>query len=143
MEAIKTGQKNIVDTVVAQGSLKTLDKALKAAGLIDTLKGTGPFTLFAPTDEAFAKLPKEKLEELLKPESKAKLAGILNYHVVSGTKKAADLAKLVDVKTVQGTELHLKSENGKVKVGEGHVTRSDIECSNGVVHMIETVAMPG
>jgi uncharacterized surface protein with fasciclin (FAS1) repeats len=142
MEAIKTGQKNVAETVVAQGSFKTLDKALRAAGLTDTLKGKGPFTVFAPSDEAFAKVPKGTLDDLMKPENKTKLAGILNYHVVSGTKKAADLAQLTDIRTVQGTDLHIASEGGKVRVGEGRVTKADIECSNGVIHMIDTVAMP-
>jgi len=142
MEAIKSARKNIVDTAVAQGSFKTLTRALEATGLAETLKGKGPFTVFAPTDEAFARFPKARLDELLKPENKAKLTGILTYHVVSGTKKAADLAKLSTLETVQGTELLIGSEGGKTLVGKGHVTRADLECSNGVIHVIDAVAIP-
>ena len=145
MEAVKheaVKSKDIIDTAIANGSLETLASALKAAALIETLKGKGPFTVFAPNDAAFAKLPKETLDSLLKPENKAKLAGILTYHVVPGTKHAKDLTPLKSLKTVQGSELQLKTEAGKVVVGSGHVTKADIECSNGVIHVIDTVAMP-
>jgi len=133
--------KDIVDTAVAAGSFKTLAAALKAADLVATLKGDGPFTVFAPTDEAFAKLPKGTLEDLLKPENKAKLAGILTYHVVSGKVMAADVVKLKMAKTVQGQELKIDAKDG-VKVDGAKVVKTDIACTNGVIHVIDTVVMP-
>ncbi len=142
MEATQTTTKDIIETAIAQGSFKTLATALRGADLITTLKGKGPFTVFAPTDAAFAKVPKEKLDELLKPENKQKLAGILNYHVVAGSKKASDLAKVSTVKTVQGSDLSVVTTGDEVKVGTGKVTKADIECSNGVIHVIDTVEMP-
>ena len=134
--------KDIVDTAVAAGQFKTLAAALKAAGLVDTLKGAGPFTVFAPTDEAFAKLPKGTVEDLLKPENKAKLTAILTYHVVSGKVMAADVVKVKDAKTVQGGSVKVNAAAGKVMVDNAQVVKTDIGASNGVIHVIDTVLMP-
>ena len=134
--------KDIVDTAVAAGQFKTLAAALKAAGLIDTLKGAGPFTVFAPTDAAFAKLPKGTVEELLKPENKAKLTAILTYHVVPGRVMAADVVKVTDAKTVQGGALTVHAMGGKVMIDGATVVKTDITASNGVIHVIDTVLMP-
>ncbi len=136
------GKKDIVDTAVAAGDFKTLAAALKAADLVDTLKGKGPFTVFAPTDEAFAKLPAGTLEMLLKPENKAKLVKILTYHVVSGKETASDVSKMTSAKTVEGSDVKITVTDGKVKVDDANVTKADIECSNGVIHVIDTVLMP-
>jgi uncharacterized surface protein with fasciclin (FAS1) repeats len=137
-----TKQKDIVDTAVAAGSFKTLAAALKAAGLIDTLKGAGPFTVFAPTDEAFAKLPAGTVEDLLKPENKEKLVAILKYHVVSGKAMAKDVAGMTSAKTVNGKEVALMVHGDKVMVDKATVTKADIECSNGVIDVIDAVLMP-
>jgi len=134
-------KKDIVDTAVAAGSFNTLVAAVKAAGLVDTLKGAGPFTVFAPTDEAFARLPKGTLEELLKPENKAKLAGILTYHVVAGKVMAADV-KTSMAKTVNGKELNIKAGADGVMVDGARVVKTDIATSNGVIHVIDTVVLP-
>jgi uncharacterized surface protein with fasciclin (FAS1) repeats len=131
--------KDIVDTAVAAGSFKTLAAALTAAGLVDTLKGAGPFTVFAPTDEAFAKLPAGTLEALLK--DKAKLTAILTYHVVPGKVMAADVVKLKDAKTVQGQSIKIDTNKG-VKVDGANVVKTDIVCSNGVIHVIDSVILP-
>ena len=114
----------------------------KAADLVETLKGKGPFTVFAPTDEAFAKLPKETLESLLKPENKKKLAAILTYHVVSGKVMAKDVVKLSEAKTVQGSSVKIAVKDGKVMVDGATVAKADIECTNGVIHVIDTVIIP-
>jgi uncharacterized surface protein with fasciclin (FAS1) repeats len=135
-------QKDVVDTAVAAGSFKTLVTAVKAAGLVDTLKGKGPFTVFAPTDEAFAKLPKGTVEDLLKPENKAKLVAVLTYHVVPGKVMAADVVKLKEAKTVQGQSVKIVVEGGKVKVDSANVVKTDIETSNGVIHVIDSVILP-
>ncbi|MFM7052573.1 MAG: fasciclin domain-containing protein [Planctomycetota bacterium] len=132
----------IVDTAVAAGSFKTLVAAVQAAGLVETLNGTGPFTGFAPTDEAFAKLPAGTVETLLKPENKAKLAAILTYHVVPGTVKAADVVKLKNAGTVNGQRVDIKVDGTKVTVDGATVTATDIACSNGVIHVIDTVILP-
>jgi uncharacterized surface protein with fasciclin (FAS1) repeats len=132
---------DIVDTAVAGGFI-TLVAAVKAAGLVDTLKGPGPFTVFAPTDAAFAKLPAGTLESLLKPENKAKLVSILTYHVVAGKVMAADVVKLKSAKTVEGESIAIKTADGGVMVDKAHVTKTDIETSNGVIHVIDTVLMP-
>lgn len=138
---------DIVDTAVKAGSFKTLVSAVKAAGLVDTLKGHGPFTVFAPTDDAFNKLEKSKpgtLAMLLKPENKAKLTAILTYHVVSGKIMAADVLKLKSgslVKTVNGKSLVVNNKHG-VQVGNAKVVKTDIACSNGVIHVIDTVLIP-
>ena len=134
--------KDIVDTAVSAGSFKTLAAALKAADLVDTLKGAGPFTVFAPTDEAFAKLPAGTLENLLKPENKEKLKAILTYHVVAGKVMAADVVKLKTAKTVQGSTIDISTMGGKVKVDNANVVKTDIAASNGVIHVIDTVIMP-
>lgn len=133
---------DIVDTAVAAGSFKTLVAAVKAAGLVETLKGAGPYTVFAPTDAAFAKLPAGTLESLLKPENKAKLAGILTYHVVAGKVMAADVVKVTSAKTVQGGSLAVKAGAGGVTVDNAKVVKTDIACSNGVIHVIDTVVLP-
>jgi uncharacterized surface protein with fasciclin (FAS1) repeats len=130
--------KDIVDTAVAAGSFKTLATALQAAGLVDTLKGPGPFTVFAPTDEAFAKVPKADLDALL--ADKAKLTAVLTYHVVPGKVMAADV-KAGKVKTVQGSELTV-STTGGVKVDSANVIKTDIVAENGVIHVIDSVVMP-
>jgi uncharacterized surface protein with fasciclin (FAS1) repeats len=133
-------KKDIVDTAVAAGSFTTLATALDAAGLVDTLKGTGPFTVFAPTDAAFAKLPAGTVDGLLK--DKAKLTSILTYHVVAGKVMAADVIKLDGAKTVNGQSVMIRVVDGKVQVDNAAVTQADIETSNGVIHVIDTVLMP-
>jgi uncharacterized surface protein with fasciclin (FAS1) repeats len=132
---------DIVAVASSAGSFKTLVAAVKAAGLVETLQGKGPFTVFAPTDEAFAKLPAGTVEDLLKPENKEKLTAILTYHVVPGKVMAADV-KTMMVKTVNGKELSIKVDEGKVNVNNATVIKTDIAASNGVVHVIDTVLMP-
>lgn len=134
--------KDIVDTAVSAGSFKTLAAALKAAELVDTLKGKGPFTVFAPTDEAFAKLPAGTVDSLLRPENKAKLTAILTYHVVPGRVLARDLVQRTEVKTVQGSSAKITVSEGKVKVDNANVVKTDITCTNGVIHVIDTVILP-
>lgn len=135
-----TEPKDIVDTAVAAGSFKTLVTAVTAAGLGDTLKGTGPFTVFAPTDEAFAKLPAGTLEALLK--DKEQLKAVLLYHVAPGKVMAADVVKVDSVKTAGGATLPIKVVEGKVMVGDATVIKTDIAASNGVIHVIDTVLIP-
>ena len=130
---------DIVDTAVAAGSFKTLATALGAAGLVDTLKGKGPFTVFAPTDEAFAKIPKADLDALLK--DKAKLTAVLTYHVVPGKVMAKDV-KAGQVKTVQGSNITVSTSSGGVSVNNAKVVKTDIVADNGVIHVIDTVIMP-
>jgi uncharacterized surface protein with fasciclin (FAS1) repeats len=134
--------KDIVDTAVAAGSFKTLVAAVQAAGLAGTLKGEGPFTVFAPTDEAFAKLPPGTLDELLKPENRAKLTAILTYHVVPGRVMASDVAGLKSARTVNGQELTISAEGGSVTIDQAKVVKTDIVCSNGVIHVIDSVVLP-
>ena len=134
--------KDIVDTAVSAGSFNTLVAAVQAAGLVDTLKGPGPFTVFAPTDEAFAKLPPGTVEELLKPENRARLQAILTYHVVAGKVMAADVVTLHTAKTVNGQELTVTATNGLVMVDIARVIKTDIRCTNGVIHVIDTVVLP-
>jgi len=136
------GKKDIVDTAVAAGDFKTLAAALQAAGLVDTLKGAGPFTVFAPTDEAFAKLPAGTVDDLLKPENHDKLVAILTYHVVPGKVMAKDVVKLHEAKTVNGTEVKIMTEGGKVMVDNANVVKTNIDCSNGVIHVIDAVILP-
>jgi uncharacterized surface protein with fasciclin (FAS1) repeats len=133
--------KDIVAVASSAGTFKTLVAAVQAAGLVETLEGKGPFTVFAPTDEAFAKLPAGTLESLLKPENKEKLAAILTYHVVSGKVMSADV-KTGMVKTVNGKELDVKAWSGKVSVNGGKVTAADVAASNGVIHVVDTVLLP-
>jgi uncharacterized surface protein with fasciclin (FAS1) repeats len=140
-EAKAKTHKDIVAVAAGAGEFKTLVTAIKAAGLVDTLKGPGPFTVFAPTDSAFAKLPKGTVEELLKPENKAKLTSILTYHVVAG-KVMSSQVKTMMVPTVNGQQLDVKVEGGKVTVNDATVTKADILASNGVIHVIDTVLMP-
>ena len=138
----RAAEKDIVDTAVAAGSFKTLATALTAAGLVDTLKGAGPFTVFAPTDAAFAKLPAGTVEDLLKPENKAKLTAVLTYHVVPGKVTAAEVVKLTSAKTVQGQAVRIAVDGGKVKVDGATVTTADVMASNGVIHVIDSVILP-
>jgi uncharacterized surface protein with fasciclin (FAS1) repeats len=138
----KPVSKDIVATAVAAGSFKTLVAALQAAGLVDTLKSNGPFTVFAPTDEAFAKLPAGTLEDLLKPENKAKLVAILTYHVVPGKVLASQVTKMDSAKTVNGESLAISVNDGTVMVDNAKVTKTDILCSNGVIHVIDSVVLP-
>lgn len=133
-------KKDIVDTAVAAGSFNTLAAALDAAGLVETLKGKGPFTVFAPTDAAFAKLPEGTVEGLLK--DKAKLTAILTYHVVPGSVMASEVVKMTGAKTVNGQSVTIKVVDGKVHVDNATVTQADIAASNGVIHVIDTVLMP-
>ena len=133
---------DVVETAVAAGSFKTLAKALDAAGLVTTLKGSGPFTVFAPTDAAFAKLPAGTLETLLKPENQEKLRRILTYHVVSGKVMAADVVKLQSAKAVSGDTIMVKVQNGAVRVDNATVTKADVAASNGVIHVIDSVILP-
>jgi uncharacterized surface protein with fasciclin (FAS1) repeats len=135
-------QKDIVDTAIAAGSFKTLAAALTAADLVATLKGAGPFTVFAPTDEAFAKLPPGTLDDLLKPANKAKLQGILTYHVVSGKVLAADVVKLTSAKTENGQNITIMVKGGTVMADNAKVTKTDIMCTNGVIHVIDAVMLP-
>ena len=135
-------QKDIVDTAVGAGQFKTLAAALKAAGLVETLKGEGPFTVFAPTDEAFAKLPEGTLEDLLKPENKEKLTQILTYHVVAGRATSSDVAGMTSAKTVNGKQVKIKVTDGKVMVDNATVVKADVMASNGVIHIIDTVLIP-
>ncbi len=137
-----TTDKNIVDTAVAAGNFKTLAAALGAAGLVDTVSGAGPFTVFAPTDAAFAKLPAGTVENLLKPGNKDQLTAILTYHVVSGKVMAADVVKLSEAKTVNGKMLKVKVNSGNVMIDDAKVTSTDIAASNGVIHVIDSVMIP-
>jgi uncharacterized surface protein with fasciclin (FAS1) repeats len=134
--------KDIVDTAVSAGSFKTLTAALEAAGLVETLKGKGPFTVFAPTDAAFAKLPEGTLKSLLMPANKKKLKDILTYHVVAGNVKAADVIKLSSAKTLNGQSVTIKVVGGKVLINGATVVKADIAATNGTIHVIDTVLMP-
>ena len=140
--AVRAETRDVVDTAIAAGSFKTLAKALDAAGLVTTLKGAGPFTVFAPTDEAFAKLPDGTLETLLKPENKEKLRRILTYHVVAGTVMASDVVKLQSAKAVSGDTITVKVKDGVVHVDNATVTSADVRASNGVIHVIDSVILP-
>jgi uncharacterized surface protein with fasciclin (FAS1) repeats len=133
---------DIVDTAIGAGQFTTLAKALQAAGLVETLKGSGPFTVFAPTDAAFAKLPAGTVESLLKPENKEKLKGILTYHVVPGSVKAAQVVTMTSAKTVNGDTVAFKAQNNAVKVDQANVVKADIVASNGVIHVVDAVLMP-
>lgn len=136
-------KKDIVDTAVAAGGFKTLVAAVKAAGLAETLKGTGPFTVFAPTDEAFAKLPAGTVETLLKPENKAKLTDILTYHVVSGNVSAKSVMTMKKATALNKKDIMIEVKGESVTLNSSTmVSKADIECSNGVIHVIDTVLMP-
>ncbi|MFX0540455.1 fasciclin domain-containing protein [Roseovarius sp. S4756] len=132
---------DIVDTAVDAGSFNTLVAAVEAAGLVETLKGEGPFTVFAPTDDAFAALPEGTVDDLLKPENKDKLTAILTYHVVPGKVMSGDLSDGMTAATVEGSDVTIMTEGG-VMVNEANVTSADIEASNGVIHVIDSVLMP-
>lgn len=134
--------KDIVDTAVAAGSFGTLAKALQAAGLVETLKGPGAFTVFAPTDDAFAKLPAGALDDLLKPENKKKLIAVLTYHVAPGKVTAAEVVKLKSAKTVNGKSITIASGSGGVTVDGAKVVKTDVMASNGVIHVIDSVILP-
>ena len=136
------GGQDIVDTAVAAGSFKTLAKALQAADLVETLKGKGPYTVFAPTDEAFAKLPAATLQDLLKPENKSKLQRILTYHVVAGRVSSSDVAKMRSAKAVSGDTIDISANGGTVTVDDATVVKADIAASNGVIHVIDSVILP-
>jgi uncharacterized surface protein with fasciclin (FAS1) repeats len=138
----QSAKTDIVDTAVAAGSFNTLAKALQAADLVDTLKQKGPFTVFAPTDEAFAKLPAGTVDDLLKPENKDKLRRILSYHVVSGRVMAADVVKLKSAKAVSGDAIEITSAGGSVTADGARVVKTDINASNGVIHVIDSVMLP-
>jgi uncharacterized surface protein with fasciclin (FAS1) repeats len=135
-------QKDIVDTAVSAGSFNTLVAAVKAAGLVTTLKGTGPFTVFAPTDQAVAKLPPGTVDSLLKPENRDKLRAILTYHVVAGRIDSKQIAHMSSAKTVEGSRLTFKVVHGEVMVNGAKVVEADVSASNGVIHAIDNVLMP-
>jgi uncharacterized surface protein with fasciclin (FAS1) repeats len=135
-------RQDIVDTAVAAGSFKTLAKALQAADLVETLKGAGPFTVFAPTDEAFAKLPAATLNDLLKPENKAQLRRILTYHVVPGRVSSSEVVKLRTAKAVSGDSIGIKVSGPTVTVDDARVLKTDIQAANGIIHVIDAVMLP-
>ena len=137
-----TCDKTIVENAVKIEGFKTLVAAVKAAGLVDTLSGKGPFTVFAPTDEAFAKLPKGTVETLLKPENKDKLIAILKYHVVPGKVMAKDVVKLSEAKTAQGQKVSIAVKDGTVMIDKAKVAKADVNCKNGVIHVIDSVILP-
>ena len=139
---IKTDAKSIVETAVSSKQFPTLVAALKAADLVDTLSGKGPFTVFAPTEEAFQKLPKGTLEALLKPENKDKLKDILTYHVVPGNVESTAAVKLNNANAVNGKNIAFKVENGSLFLNTSKVVKTDIKCGNGVIHVIDTVLIP-
>src|SRR5689334_16913027 len=140
--AVRAETRDVVETAVAAGSFKTLAKALDAAGLVTTLKGSGTFTVFAPTDEAFAKLPAGTLETLLKPENKEKLQRILTYHVVSGKVMAADVVKVKSAKALSGDTLTVMTQGSNLMIDKANVVKTDIAASNGVIDVIDTVLLP-
>jgi uncharacterized surface protein with fasciclin (FAS1) repeats len=135
-------RKDIVETAVADGSFETLAAALNAAGLVETLKGLGPFTVFAPTDEAFAKLPAGTVEDLLKPENKPKLVAVLTYHVVPGSVTSSEVVKMTSAKTVQGQSVKISAKEGGVKIDGANVVKADVRASNGIIHVIDSVILP-
>jgi uncharacterized surface protein with fasciclin (FAS1) repeats len=137
-----SNSKNLVDTAAANGSFKIFSKAVEQAGMSETLRGEGPFTVFAPTDAAFDKLPAGKLDTLLKPENKDELVSLLNYHVISGRKSAADIGKWENAKTVGGQSVAIKLVGNQVSIGGAHLTSADIGTSNGVIHGIDQVNIP-
>ncbi|MGO4894644.1 fasciclin domain-containing protein [Flavobacterium sp. W21_SRS_FM6] len=133
---------DIVETAASNSSFTTLVAAVKAAGLVDTLQGAGPFTVFAPTNEAFAKLPAGTVEDLLKPENKDKLVAVLTYHVVAGEVYAKDVVKLTQAKTVQGGNVMIKASDAGVMLNNANVVQTDLKTKNGVIHVIDTVLLP-
>lgn len=141
-EAPPAANANVLETAQAAGSFSTLTGAIKAAGLEETLAGPGPFTVFAPTDDAFAKLPAGTVDDLLKPENKAKLVAVLTYHVVPGNLPAKDVVAATKLKTVQGRELTIKVDGANVSVDGAKVVKTDVAASNGVIHVIDSVVLP-
>ena len=141
-DSMVSKQPDIVDTAVSSGSFSTLVTALKAADLVGTLKGSGPFTVFAPTDEAFAKLPDGTLADLLRPQNKDKLTAILTYHVVPGQVMAGDVVKLQSAETVNGKSVSISASASGVRINTSHVVKTDIMTSNGVIHVIDEVLIP-
>ncbi|GAA5068744.1 fasciclin domain-containing protein [Lysobacter panacisoli] len=137
-----TNSKNLLDTATANGSFKTFGKAIERAGMSDTLRGVGPYTVFAPTDSAFEKLPAGKLDNLFKPENKEELVSLLNYHLVSGRKTVADIGKWESARTVNGQPAPITVANDKVSIDGAQVTSADISSSNGVIHGIDKVNIP-
>lgn len=137
-----TERKNIVEVAVDAGQFTTLAAALEAADLTDTLQGDGPFTVFAPTDDAFAALPAGTVESLLKPENRDQLVAVLTYHVVPGKVSAADVVTLDEAKTVNGASINISTENGSVYINDATVVAADVDASNGVIHVIDTVILP-
>ncbi|MBQ4799021.1 fasciclin domain-containing protein [Pseudoalteromonas sp. MMG006] len=135
-------KKDVVEVAVENGSFTTLVAAVKAAGLVETLQGKGPFTIFAPTDAAFSKLPEGTVEMLLKPENKDKLTAVLTYHVVSGKVMAADVMKVDSAKTLQGQSVMVKANSMGVMINDAKVVKADVKASNGVIHVIDTVLLP-
>lgn len=135
-------KKDIVETAVAAGSFNTLAAALQAADLVKTLQGPGPFTVFAPTDAAFEKLPKGTVEKLLEPKNRAKLQAVLTYHVVAGSVPSSEVVKLSSAKTVEGSEVKIRTMGGSVKVDDATVVTADVAASNGVIHVIDSVILP-
>lgn len=140
LDRARMAKKNIVETAIGAGQFNTLVAAVKAAGLVETLSSPGPFTVFAPTDDAFAKLPEGTIESLL--QNKDKLTSILTYHVVSGKVMASDVVNLNSAKTVNGKKITIMVKDGTVMVNNAKVIKADIECSNGVIHVIDTVILP-
>lgn len=136
----RAAEKDIVDTAIAAGNFKTLVKLVQEAGLVDALRGEGPFTVFAPTDQAFAKLPKAQVEALLR--DKEALRQVLLYHVVSGRVTSDQVANLRSAKTLQGGEIRISTSGGKVRINRANVIKADIQCTNGVIHVIDTVILP-
>jgi len=139
---VKGAEKDIVTTAVAAGSFQTLAAALKAGALVETLQGAGPFTVFAPTDEAFAKLPPGTVESLLQPENRGQLVAVLTYHVVPGQVAAAEVVKLNAAKTVNGQRVDIQVENGQVRIDQATVVKADIPCTNGIIHVVDRVLLP-
>ena len=138
----QAAEKDIVDTAVEAGQFQTLAAALEAAGLVETLKGAGPFTVFAPTDEAFAKLPAGTVESLLKPENKDQLTAVLTYHVVPGKVMSQDVAGIDEARTVNGEMIDIEVDGSTIKVNDATVTAADVSAANGVIHVIDTVILP-
>ena len=134
--------KDIVDTAVESGKFETLVKAINAAGLTETLKAKGPFTVFAPSDQAFKKIPEDKLKEIMKPENRSKLQDLLKFHVIPGKLSAADVVKLDKSKTAQGGEVTFKTQGDSVMINGAKIVKTDIQCGNGVIHVIDSVIMP-
>ena len=141
-QAIPTAQLDTLETAISSGAFETLAAALEAAGLTDALKGAGPFTVFAPTDEAFAKLPKGLVKILLQPDSKDKLTAILTYHVLPALVTAEEIARLSSAKTLNGEPLQITANQGDIQVNQSRVIFADIVCSNGVIHVIDSVLVP-